>query len=499
MLSDRRQVREELARVERVGQRIDDGHARVSRHLLDPRLLEGAPDDRRTHPTEHPGGVRDGLADADLGQVAVHQQRVATELSDPGAEGDLGAQRRLVEDDRDRPRPGERAVREAVLAQGERQDEHLALLGWREVVVAQEVSRHGRASSGASAGTVGPGGVGTGRVSPAMNVTKVSACAQVRMSGGASRTASGVGAFTMKPASRAAWNTCGATGAVSSIASSSPSPRTPAMSGLPLDVSAVRRYSPTVRTFASRPSRSITPSVARAAAAATGFPPKVEPCWPGPSRDAGPSPNATTAPIGKPPPSPLARVITSGTMPPPSGESWCANHSPVRPTPVCTSSRTRSAPYLVASSRAAGRYPAGSDRTPISPWIGSRTMAATSSPIASSSAATSPNGMNSTPPGSGSKGARKAGLCVIASAPIERPWNEPSSARMRGRPVRRAILKTASFASVPEFAKKTRDPCGARARSSSRSASATWVGEAKKLEMWPRVPSWAEIAAVSVG
>jgi len=70
---------------------------------------------------------------------------------------------------------------------------------------------------------------------------------------------------------------------------------------------------------------------------------------------------------------------------------------------------------------------------------------------------------------------------------------------MRGRPVRRAILKTASFASVPEFAKKTRDPCGARARSSSRSASATWVGEAKKLEMWPRVPSWAEIAAVSVG
>ena len=80
-----------------------------------------------------------------------------------------------------------------------------------------------------------------------------------------------------------------------------------------------------------------------------------------------------------------------------------------------------------------------------------------------------------------------------------RPWNEPSSARIRGRPVRRAILNAASLASVPEFAKKTREPSGARASPSSRSASAIWGGEPKKLETWPRVPSWAEIAAVRVG
>ena len=58
-------------------------------------------------------------------------------------------------------------------------------------------------------------------------------------------------------------------------------------------------------------------------------------------------------------------------------------------------------------------------------------------------------GTNWTPAGSGSNGARIASLPVSASAPIERPWNEPSSATILVRPVLRAILKTASMASVP--------------------------------------------------
>ncbi len=45
--------------------------------------------------------------------------------------------------------------------------------------------------------------------------------------------------------------------------------------------------------------------------------------------------NPRTAPIGTPPPSPLARVITSGVIP----SCWCANQRPVRPMPVWTSSR----------------------------------------------------------------------------------------------------------------------------------------------------------------
>ena len=52
-------------------------------------------------------------------------------------------------------------------------------------------------------------------------------------------------------------------------------------------------------------------STARAAAQATGLPPKVVPWLPGCSRVAA-APRATVAPIGMPPPRPLARVTTSG-------------------------------------------------------------------------------------------------------------------------------------------------------------------------------------------
>src|SRR5690625_6221698 len=68
-----------------------------------------------------------------------------------------------------------------------------------------------------------------------------------------------------------------------------------------------------------------------------------------------------------------------------------------------------------------------------------------------------------------------------------RPWKEFVSARMRGRPVRRAILKAASLASLPELAKKTPDPSGASASRSSFSASSIWGAVAKKLETCPRV------------
>ncbi|CPU67366.1 Uncharacterised protein [Mycobacteroides abscessus] len=65
--------------------------------------------------------------------------------------------------------------------------------------------------------------------------------------------------------------------------------------------------------------------------------------------------------------------------------------------------------------------------------------------------------------------------------------------------MRRVILNAASFASVPEFVKNTRDPSGASASASRRSASAICVGVPKKFDTCPSVPSWAETAAVSVG
>ncbi|CKR49252.1 Uncharacterised protein [Mycobacterium tuberculosis] len=100
----------------------------------------------------------------------------------------------------------------------------------------------------------------------------------------------------------------------------------------------------------TRPSLASTRSTASAAAAQTGLPPKVLPCRPGVSSSAA-GPTARQAPIGSPPPRPLARVTTSGVMP----SCWWAKNAPVRPIPVCTSSSTSSAPRRAVMSRAAAR------------------------------------------------------------------------------------------------------------------------------------------------
>ena len=72
----------------------------------------------------------------------------------------------------------------------------------------------------------------------------------------------------------------------------------------------------------------------------------------------------------------------------------------------------------------------------------------------------------------------------------------------RCRPVSREILKPASLASVPELVKNTRAAVPgwlAVVTAASRSASATWVGVAKKFETWPRVDNWAEMAPSTCG
>ena len=100
----------------------------------------------------------------------------------------------------------------------------------------------------------------------------------------------------------------------------------------------------------SSPSAAIVSSTANAAAAQTGLPPNVVPCWPG-SNSSAAAPKPMHAPMGSPPPRPLASVTTSGTTPTP----WWANQAPVRPMPVCTSSSTSSAPRSAVISRAAAR------------------------------------------------------------------------------------------------------------------------------------------------
>ena len=95
-----------------------------------------------------------------------------------------------------------------------------------------------------------------------------------------------------------------------------------------------------------------------------------------------------------------------------------------------------------------------------------------SSSTAAASAPASPYGTNCAPGTSGSNGVRLPSWPVIDSAPIVRPWKPPSAATTVPRPVRRASLNAASFASVPELAKNTRPPRVPAGSSSASSRSA---------------------------
>ena len=215
LLPDGHQVGQHLTGMELIGQRVDHRHARVRGHLRDPGLLEGPPDDRRALPAEHPRGVGDRLPLADPGQPAIDDHREPAQLGHSGAERGLGAQRRLVEQQGDAARASQRAdLNGSALSASARSSTAACSAGvrsssarkWRRVMSRLRPSRPGRAA------------------------TKESSCDSVMIRGGASRSTSGRGALTMKPASSAASATAGATGAVSVTARSRPRPRTPVIS-----------------------------------------------------------------------------------------------------------------------------------------------------------------------------------------------------------------------------------------------------------------------------
>ena len=93
------------------------------------------------------------------------------------------------------------------------------------------------------------------------------------------------------------------TSAVRSSPISRPSPRTSVTRGSAASPS--RSFCPRTVACSSRPSSSMVRITASAAAHATGLPPNVVPCWPGSSRSPA-APRPMQAPIGMPPPRPLA-------------------------------------------------------------------------------------------------------------------------------------------------------------------------------------------------
>ena len=177
--------------MELVGQRVDDRDRADRRHLLDALLAVGPPHDRGDLAGQHAGGVGDRLADADAGQPAVDHDRVTAELGDTDRERQLRAQGLLVEDQGDGLRPGQRAVPVPVGLHRVGEIEHLEQLVRGEVVVAQEVPRHRRPRPARRRAAA----------------TASSTSASVRISGGASRRASGLTALTSSPRRRAAAST----------------------------------------------------------------------------------------------------------------------------------------------------------------------------------------------------------------------------------------------------------------------------------------------------
>ena len=113
-----------------------------ARHLLEPRLRVGAPDDRGDLTLEHARRVGGRLLAAELAVRGRDDERRSAEIGDADRERHARARRGLVEDDGDGLRTGERLELPAVLLELDREVDDLGLLGGGQVVVAQQVAGH---------------------------------------------------------------------------------------------------------------------------------------------------------------------------------------------------------------------------------------------------------------------------------------------------------------------------------------------------------------------
>ncbi|BDZ45445.1 hypothetical protein GCM10025866_13540 [Naasia aerilata] len=171
--------------------------------------------------------------------------------------------------------------------------------------------------------------------------------------GGAKRSVEPWVSFTRMPRSSSARQTARPVASDGSMSTPAhrPAPRT---ATTPVPISSRSRPCRCAPSAAARAWNSPVPSIrttSRPTAAASGFPPKVEPCSPG-RRTPRTSPRPTTADTGTiPPPSALPSRYRSGTTP----TSSHAKVVPVRPRPDWISSATKSTFRSSQSARTAGR------------------------------------------------------------------------------------------------------------------------------------------------
>ena len=275
---------------------------------------------------------------------------------------------------RDGLRPGQRLVAEPVGLHRVGQVEHLA--------PARPGSGRRRAGSAGSCSVLPSLRRPSAEDGRAARPANSSASSSVRISGGASRITSGPDGVDEKPG----------------VAGGRARPRRPTRPGerrcptsRPLaahlgDQRVVERREPGAqaarrprRTLSSRSSRSIVSSTASAAAQATGLPPKVRAVAARREQLGRRARAPMQAPIGRPPPRPLASVTTSGTTPVGLAGEPVAGAADAGLDLV--EDQQRAVPRADLAGPPRGSRPAAAT-TPPSPWIGSRKTAAVSSSTA---------------------------------------------------------------------------------------------------------------------
>src|SRR5581483_4043166 len=260
---EREAVREDLTRMVQVREPVDDGDPRTGREIDDALVQERARHHEVDPPLEVPRDVAGGLPLPEADVAGCQVDRGAAELHHLDLERDPGPQARLLEDHGERS-PREERVRLsspelALEARGDR--EHGVDLGARQIGDAEEVPLHPATASSRIA-------------------NPSSTCVCVTTSGGRKRSTRSAVQLMSKPLSRAR-ETIGAPGSSSTAPSIRPAPRT---ADAPKSRSSrERKCAPTSRTWARRAGSASAVRAATAAAHATGFPPNVDPCEPGPS------------------------------------------------------------------------------------------------------------------------------------------------------------------------------------------------------------------------
>src|SRR5688572_4314068 len=203
--------------MKQVGEAVEDGDRGEAGQLLGAIVAKGAHHDRMAIAGQHPGGVPDRLAPAQLRVPLAQHHRVSAQLVDPDLEAGPRARRGLLEDHPQHPpRAGgvclpDRAQEAELLGA---LDEGLDL-AVRQVPEAEEVAlaRHHPSARTAS-----------------MMASASSISARVTMSGGAKRTTLPPAMETSRPRSRALVTT-GAASPSSTSPWRSPRPRAPLVRG----------------------------------------------------------------------------------------------------------------------------------------------------------------------------------------------------------------------------------------------------------------------------